>query len=88
MKTILKFGIYILSLVFAAICEAQTATVPAPTAYQVVRRDGNSDILQQTFYKASPAGTTVPHARSVTRIATGLNYWTVQDGARAIQHFE
>src|ERR1700761_894392 len=51
-----------------------SSTMPAPTAYAVVARDGNSQVWQRTTYEATPAGRLVPHVHRYTELALGLNH--------------
>jgi len=53
---------------------AGPSNVPAPTDYQVIRQDANSQIWQQTTYENAPNGNVQPHIHQYTELATGLNH--------------
>src|ERR1700722_3308989 len=48
--------------------------VPPPTAYAVVKSDGNSRVWQRFTYEKTPAGQIVAKSHQYTELATGLNY--------------
>lgn len=56
----------------------QGGSMPDPTPFSVVQRDGNSRIWQRETYEQLPDGTVVPHVHRVTELATGLNYKNAQ----------
>jgi hypothetical protein len=49
-------------------------SLPAPTAYSVVQRDGNSRVWERTVYERGPEGTIVPRNHRYTELATGMHY--------------
>jgi hypothetical protein len=74
-------GLCIWAFLSAAVmtCGAQTIQTnmtTAPTGYTVVSRAANSEVLAQTTYRSLATGQSVSQAHYVTRIASGMNYWT------------
>lgn len=75
MKTAIRLGIIMLLTIVPILGHAQAATNPPPASYEVVHRDANSEVLQETRFERSKTGKLIPRVRSVTRLETGLNYW-------------
>ena len=49
--------------------------LPAPTLYNVVKRDANSRIWERTIYEKAPNGMNVPKKHRLVELATGMNYY-------------
>jgi hypothetical protein len=74
MKIIFNFCIVALFGVKVMGQEQQAVTIPAPTPYTIVSRDGNSQVWQRTIYDQGPSGQVVAHYQQYTEMATGLNF--------------
>jgi hypothetical protein len=71
-------------LVSSTLAQAQVAgtaastgvqlSLPAPTAFSAVSRDGGSTVWERTVYERGPNGTAVPRKSRYTELASGLNF--------------
>ena len=49
-------------------------SIPPPTPFKVVSRDGNSAVWERTTYELGPTGEVVSRTHKYTELATGLNF--------------
>ncbi|HVU27303.1 MAG TPA: hypothetical protein VHG71_06150 [Verrucomicrobiae bacterium] len=91
MKTI---SLWILLCLLTWRVQAQTAVnatatpVSKDSNYQIVQRDGNSQVWQRTTYETAPDGTQLPHLHQYTELASGLNHWVNGQWVASSEHID
>lgn len=73
-KTLILLAWPCLTLAALAQTTPGSTTGAQATPWQIVRRDGNSQVWQRTTYETGPNGQQIPHLHKYTELATGLNH--------------